>query len=185
VDGGSLVKIFLSHSFDPADRPLAEIVSALLESFEIRPITGEVLGGGALTPEVMGGIDGCDGLVALLTPRQAKPDGLFSTSQWVRVELNYARARRMRAIAVVDVQVDLEAGAYQENERVNYDSASPSAAFLKLARVIGLWKREAGRLLKVRILPDTLARRLGGSRLRCGKGRGSRSRGFSNSWATS
>ena len=151
-------EIFVSFHFGPEDRELVQKVRTILESQGVRPVTGEDLGGGQLTQEVMDRIDGCDALVALMTPRDQLASGKFRTHPWVRDEMNHARGSEKRCIAIVDSRVDPE-GAYQEHERIVLDSEKPLDAFLKLMRTVGMWRRQAGNLVKVRLSPDDVAAR--------------------------
>ena len=121
----------------------------------MRVITGEELGGGWLTPEIMGRIEKSDALVALMTKRSVPPD-YGGTHPWVVDEFKHAKSRSISAIALVAPGVSV-AGAYQDAERIEYDPQDGLKAFLKLSKTIGLWKSQAGRLLKVQLLPQSLA----------------------------
>lgn len=161
-------KLFLSYSFAPEDRELASAVEAVIESYNIRVVTGIAVGGQALTPTIMNLIEGCDGLVALMTPRLPRSGKKFSSPTWVHDELNHSRALKKRNIALVDTRIALK-GAYGENEHINYDPTKPLHALTKLVQTLGLWKREAGRQVKVLIQPEHLSRQLGGdeTQVRC------------------
>src|SRR5207248_1863835 len=98
-------------------------------------------------------------LVALITPDQPKADGRYTCKPWVHDELVIARTKGKLAIALVDNQVDT-GGAYKEHEFIPYLSGAPILALIKLSRTIGRWKREIGRSVRVRILPDELGRKL-------------------------
>ncbi len=162
------MKIFLGYGFRDPDRELAEWCERLFASQFAHMKTGERLGGQVLSDAVRALIDDCDALVALLTRRDAKLDGTFTTHQWVLDELGYARAQRKQAIAVVENGVDV-AGMYQPHEMIPLDRANPLQAFLALAETIGLWKSNLGRPVKVQIMPPELARRLGfaADQIRC------------------
>jgi hypothetical protein len=84
------------------------------------PITITRLGGEALTPAVMQRIEECDALVTLLTRRDQKTTGKWTTHDWVRDELNHARSKSMRAVAFVENEVEA-GGAYAEHERIPLD----------------------------------------------------------------
>lgn len=164
-------KIFLSFHFnkptdpDQHDSQLANDVQELLRSHGLLAVTGEALGGGALTPEVMKRIEESDALVALMTRRDPQPVGAgqppaWSTHPWVDDELKHARGKGRPAIALVETGVTV-AGAYQEHERVAYDRAAPLRAFLKLSTTIGLWKQQAGQTIAVQLMPADVAEALG------------------------
>jgi hypothetical protein len=152
-------RVFLAFSFRPEDRELVSGIEHLLESHNLRTVTGESVGGEALTPAVEARIDASHALIALLTPRERKEDGRYTTHDWVRDELNYARAHHKPTIALLHTDVDL-AGMYAEHERVDYDPNSPLSAFIKLSQTIGTWKRAAGRQDKIRVLPEEFGHQL-------------------------
>ncbi|HTU64409.1 MAG TPA: hypothetical protein VMF52_00550 [Steroidobacteraceae bacterium] len=154
------MKIFLGFAFRPADEELVRWCDRLFASQLVHVFTGERLGGDALTPAVQARIDQCDVVVGLLTRRDAKADGKFTTHDWVRDEINYGRNKGKRAIAVIEEGVDV-GGMYQGHEMIPLDRANPLETFLRLAETVGGWKREFGRTVKVQILPASLARRVG------------------------
>ena len=139
----------------------------MLESHGLRVVSGEELGGGSLIPEVMGRIEKSDALVALMTKRSAPPD-YGGTHPWVVDEFKHAKSRSISAIALVAPGVTV-AGAYQDAERIDYDPQDGLKAFLKLSKTVGLWKSQAGRLLKVQLFPQSLADQIagGGGNARC------------------
>jgi hypothetical protein len=149
-------RLFLSFSFNEQDRALAAQIDRLLASHDLQVVTGARLGGAALTPAIQQKIEQCDGLVALLTRRDQLVDGSWTTSDWLRDELNYARARGKQAIALLEEGVNV-GGAYGENERIPFQRESLLDACLTLSETVSLWKRQAGRQRKVQILPTTLA----------------------------
>jgi hypothetical protein len=147
--------VFLSCHFGDSDRELVRQAEGLLESHGLRVITGEELGGGVLTAEVMDRIERSEALVALMTKRTEPPD-YGGTHPWVVEEFKHAKARKKPAIALVAPGVAL-AGANQDAEHIEYDPQNRRKAFLKLSKTIGVWKSKAGRLLKVQLLPPALA----------------------------
>lgn len=46
---------------------------------------------------------------------------------------------------------------YQQNEYIPYNSADSLTAFLRLSATLGLWKKESGRKVKLKIQPDHIA----------------------------
>jgi hypothetical protein len=147
--------VFLSCHFGETDRELVRRAEGLLESHNLRVVTGEELGGGGLTAEVMQRITDCDSLVALMTKREWEPNNA-GTHPWVVDEYKYARGIHKPSIAIVAPGVNV-IGAYQEQERIDYDPSDTSKAVLRLSKTIGLWKSQAGRLLKVQVFPREIA----------------------------
>jgi len=130
-----------------------ELIVDILESHMVRTITGEELGGGALTNTIMGRINNSDALIALITPGEQRLDGSYTPHTWVRDELNYARGRNKRAISLLQQSI-LPEGAWQEHEYIKFDPANLLPALRRLVKTIGQWKKEDGRLVKVMLLPE-------------------------------
>lgn len=158
-------KVFLSSHFnaptdvDKHDTDLADQVQQLIRSHGLFAVTGDVLGGGGLTPEVMALIDESDALIALMTRRGepiSKAPDRYDTHPWVVGEYVHARAKNKPAIALVEDGVSV-GGPYGENEHIKYSRERPLEAFLKLSSTIGKWKQQAGRTIAVRLLPDQVA----------------------------
>jgi len=148
--------VFVAFAFRDEDRPLVSIIDHLAASYYIKVITGEDLGGEELTPAVKARIGIAQGLVALLTRRDEKVRGGWTTHQWVQDELSYGRSQGLQAIALIEEGVDV-GGMYASNEYIRLDRNNPLKAFLSLASSLGTWKREAGRVVKARIMPPSLA----------------------------
>jgi hypothetical protein len=152
-------EVFLSYRYDDENRRLAQEVEQLLESHNLRAVTGDVLGGEAITPEIKEQIEQADALVALLTRRDQKAEGGWTTHQFCIDELNIARAKHKPAIALIADGVQV-GGMFQEHEHIKYDADKPLPAFLKLSSTLWRWKRRAGRLLRVQILPPQVVQEL-------------------------
>lgn len=149
-------QIFLSFHFstrpDHPDRILADQVRDLLLSHGITPVTGEQLGGQALTPAVMKKIEASDGLIALCTRRERiKDSDQWITHPWVEDEFNHACSLEIRAIRLLQASV-ANSGAYSSRQYIEYDPNDAVQALLKLSKTIGDWKYEAGRPLKIQLL---------------------------------
>ena len=160
--------VFLSHSFVDRDRTLVSQVESVIRSHGLFATNGRNLGGGPLTPEIARYIDDADALVAVVTQRENDPANV--THPWVIQELGHARlsVKPKPCIGFYEVGVPV-AGADAGNERITFDPAAPHLAFIKLSEVLGEWKRRAGRLFKVQIMPADIARSLGAraDRVRC------------------
>lgn len=156
--------VFLSYSFDPEDRDTRGLlghVDTVVRACGWAKVDGEALGGGGLTDEIRRIISDSDALVALLAPRgEARVDGTFATSDWVRDELQHARSIGKPAVGVVFRGVGLPSGMFGERERIDYDPADPIRGVLKLAATFGLWRQRLGRPVTIRLEPEDLANRL-------------------------
>ncbi len=154
------MKLFLAFSFRPEDQSLVRQVDQLLSSHLVQVITGERLGGEQLTPAVKARIEQADGLVALLTRRDPLAAGGWTTHDWVKDEIGYARARGRKAISIVEDGVSV-GGMHEPHECIHFHRDNLVDGLLILSETIGLWKLERGRTVKVQILPPDLAQRLG------------------------
>jgi hypothetical protein len=147
--------IFLSFHFEEPDLTLARQVESLILSHGLRMQTGEELGGGTLTTEIMNRIAKSDALIALMSERSTEPN-TNGTHPWVVDEFKHAKGLGKPAIALVWPAVKVT-GAYQDSERVSYEPTNALKSFLKLSQTIGIWKSNAGRTLKLQLLPGSLA----------------------------
>jgi hypothetical protein len=151
-------EIFLSFSFRDEDRPLVAQIERILASHELFPVTGRRLGGAGLTPAIMRRIEDSDGLVSLLTYREPQP-GRPPYSQWVWDELQHARQQSKRSIALVEEGVEV-GGAFASHEHIPFARTRWTEAIVALSETLGLWRREAGRRLKIQIFPESLAQQV-------------------------
>lgn len=155
------MRVFLSSTFGDADREVVGQIESMLSSVDVQIVTGRRLGGGDLTSEVMGRIGTSDGCVALMTRREriGEPQSeRWATHQWVRDEVNYARSRNVRSVALIEEGVSVD-GAYLERERIPFRREAPLEAFLALLETIRLWRQDMGSTRVARLSPDDLARR--------------------------
>jgi hypothetical protein len=82
------MRIFLGFSFRDEDKEIVELVDQLIAGHLVEMKTGERLGGEQLTPTVQRRIEDCHALVGILTKRDKKQDGKWTTHQWVQDEIN-------------------------------------------------------------------------------------------------
>ena len=144
-------KIFVSYKFRDPDRTYASYIKDLIQSHSLEVDTGEDLGGEPLWDEIKSRIEACDGLVALfLSPDDA------SRHRWPLRELDHASSGKKRVYAMVDTTFPWNDP--ENREHGGLDLNSPLPAFTKLSRIIGRWRRDAGRRIAVRVLPDNVAR---------------------------
>lgn len=151
--------VFLSYRYDDANKELARKAEELLESHSLRAVTGDVLGGEAVTPELLHQIEEADGLVALLTRRDQLVDGSWTTHPFCLDELKHARTKEKPAIALLEDGVKA-GGMFQEHEYITFKPADPLPAFLKLSRTLWQWKLRGGRIQRVQMLPSELTQEL-------------------------
>jgi len=158
--------IYLSHSFHPRDRGLVADVEMLIRSHGLIATNSRTVGGGPVTQEITKDIKGADGLVALNTVREDDPANV--THPWVLQEYAVARGEQMPAVVVYEKGVAVQ-GMDVGYEHVELDPQAPLTAFLRLSTILCDWRRKAGRLLKVQLMPEEIAREIGqqADRYRC------------------
>ena len=144
-------RIFLSYHFDDEGRALADLVERMIFSHGIKPESGRRLAGESLSQEIKKRIARCDGLVCLLTEREAG-----QTNQWVHDERGYAEGLGKRVIALVDERVDV-GGMFSDRERLQYDRKNPLPALIRLSETIGDWRSQGGRIVPLQLEPDDAA----------------------------
>jgi hypothetical protein len=152
-------EVFLSYRYDDSNAELARKAEELLESHNLRAVTGDVLGGEAITPELLRQIEEADGLVALLTRRDQLADGGWTTHPFCVDELKHARQKEKPAIALLEEGVK-SGGMFQEHEYITFKPDDALPAFLKLSRTLWRWKLRAGRIQRVQMLPSPLTQDL-------------------------
>lgn len=154
-----LEQVFLASTFSERDCGLANIVSALLASHEISVVTSRQDVGPNFVELIRQRIAQSDGMVALLTRGDKLEDGGWRTHAWPADELGVALRLGKPAVALVEdgVRPHLEAAGA---ELIGYRLSDPLQAMLELSGVIGTWKTRAGRIRKVSIEPNELARSL-------------------------
>jgi hypothetical protein len=115
------------------------------------------VGGDDLTAAIKASIANSDALIALLTKDKKFDDrDEWATTDWVKSELENARTRGQRAIALVEKGVAY-GGLHAGNERISLNRENLHDAFLRLSETIGLWKEEAGGFLEIRLFPQLAA----------------------------
>ena len=142
---------FVSYKFRDSDRQVAADVKRLMKSHLLTPLDGEDLGGAQLWAEVGKRIRSADSLVALFLLPHDPTD-----HTWIRTEYDHACDSKRRAIAVV--QDGFPWQDPRNREYVKLDPAAPLDGFLKLSATLGVWRRDAGRRVLVRLLPEMVAR---------------------------
>lgn len=143
-------RLFLSYHYDEAGKRLADLVQDLVSSHGLLVVTGERLGGGALSEAIKDKIDACDAQICLLTEREDEMN-----RDWVRDERAFADGRGKRVLSIVQ-KGSSDRGMYGAHEQVRYDPEDPLPAFLKLSGIVGDWRREYGRFIPALLMPTDI-----------------------------
>jgi hypothetical protein len=160
----AMEKIFLSYTYRPhpdheasLERLRRSVVRAI-EAMGLRIIDGVDVGGRPLDGTLEKRIQDADALIALVTPQQLDGAGDVANPEFVLSEFQYARGQgkpTMRVLHHLLIARGLGAGS----EYTPYTPGSELDVVLKLMNTIALWRREYGKVARVRIEPDDLARR--------------------------
>jgi hypothetical protein len=156
-------KIFLSYTYRPHPdheanlERLRRCVVRAIEAMGLRVIDGVDVGGRPLDDALRARIRDADALIALVTP-QADDAGNVVEPAFVLSEFQYAEGQvkpTMRALHHLLVARGLGAG----NEYTPYMPGSELDVILKLMNTMAVWKRDYGKVARVRIEPEDLAAR--------------------------
>lgn len=156
-------QVFLSYTYNPHPDHVAETetlrrqVMVVLESMDLRVVTGEDVGGESLNDEIRGRIENADALVALLTPWRDKL-GNKTHPPWVADEFAHARAHDKPALRIVHTDL-APAGMYAAHEYAAFSPDKTADTLLKLLRTLAVWKKQSGRPMEIEIAPDVAASR--------------------------
>ncbi len=156
--------VFLSYTYAPHPDHKAEtdaMVGAartMIETLNLRTLTGQDAGGRVLPVELEARITACDALVAIFTPH-ANPGGKMQAPPYVNDEFITARAKQKQVIRVIHESLDV-GGIAGADEYIPLKTGGELDAAMKLLRTLAFWKRELGRPREIRIEPDALGPRL-------------------------
>jgi hypothetical protein len=150
-------QVFLSFTYNPhpdhveVTEKLRRYVSVVIETMELKVVTGEDLGGEQLTDEIKRRIEASDALVALVTPWKDQL-GNKVPPPWVQDEFTYAKAMDKPAIRLLHTDF-AAAGMYAAHEYMQVKPDNPTDALIKLMRTLRLWKDGVGRPMDIEITP--------------------------------
>jgi hypothetical protein len=163
-------QVFLSFTYYPHPDHIVETeelrrrVSMVIESMDLRVVTGEDIGGEALTDEIKERIERSDALVALLTPWKDR-QGNKIAPPWVNDEFTYAKAKDKRAFRISHPDF-VGAGMYAAHEYTTYTKDTLADTLLKLMKTLALWRKDSGRPMEIEIAPDAAGQRFDPARVR-------------------
>ena len=146
-----LKSIFISHHFDDKGMKLAEAVSRLVASHNIKPVTGKRLEGQVLSYGVKSLMENCQGTIVLLTNREEGKN-----SQWVKDERAHAGGLKHNLITLLDEGL-YDEGMYSNNERIRIKWNQLHTNLLDLSETINHWKYSGGNDIKLLLQPDEVS----------------------------
>jgi len=142
--------VFVSYKFRESDWQVADNIKRLIRSHSLDPKDGVDLLGDALWPGVSQRTRASDALVALFLLPHDPTD-----HTWIRTEYDHACDSQKRVIAVVEDGFPWSDP--RNKEYVKLDRMAQLQGFLKLSSTLGGWRKDAGRQVVVRLLPDAIA----------------------------
>ena len=157
-------KIFLSYTYAPHPDHTASLarlhkcVTRAIEAMGLRIIDGLDLGGHALDDGIRMRIRDADALIALVTPQQAVNGAAVIEPGFVLSEFHFAEGVPKPTMRVWHHLLNAN-GLGAGNEYALYTPGNEVDVILKLMNTIAVWKREYGKVARVRIEPDDLAGR--------------------------
>jgi hypothetical protein len=166
--------LFLSYTYRPHPDHEADLerlhrcVVRAIEAMGLRVVDGVDVGGRPLDDALRKRIEDADGLVALVTP-QAGAAGMVIGPSFVLSEFQYAEGLKKPTMRLWH-HLLAASGLGAANEYTPYQPGRELDAVLKLMNTIALWKREHGKVARVRIEPNELAVRYDetqGDRVEC------------------
>jgi hypothetical protein len=143
--------VFISYKFRDSDRQVAANVKRLVQSHLLTPQDGEDLGGEQLWAEVDRRIQSAEALVALFLLPHDPTD-----HTWLRTEYDRACDNKKPVIALVENGFGWTDPRNKEYAKL--DRGAPLDGFLKLSATLGVWRRDAGQRVQVKLLPEMMAR---------------------------
>ena len=155
--------IFLSYTYKPhpdhegdLDR-LRRYAVRVVEAMGLRVIDGVDVGGRPLDDALKQKIESADGLIALITP-QADADNKLDDPDFVISEFQYMEGLKRPTMRVLHHQLKPR-GLGAGNEYTLYTPGRELDVVLKLMHTLALWRRDYGKVARLRIEPDELAMR--------------------------
>ena len=155
--------IFLSYTYKPHPdhegdlERLRRCVVRVVEAMGLRVIDGVDVGGRPLDDALKQKVESADGLIALVTP-QADAEGKIDDPDFVISEFQYMEGLKKPTMRVLHHQLKPR-GLGAGNEYTPYTPGRELDVVLKLMHTLALWRRDYGKVARLRIEPDELAMR--------------------------
>jgi hypothetical protein len=164
--GPVVIRIFIGYGYNDRDRWIEAYVFPLAEAFGCEVVHGKIAYGGALVPEVVDLIRGCDAMIGFTTRRDAAGPNQFTTHPWVVQELVTAHSQ-VPSIPFVEVREQgvIPPGGLLDAinaQRIEYRESDRAACLLQTAQAL---RRliEKSRIVTVRLGPAAVADEIGAS----------------------
>ena len=149
------MNIFLAYGYNQRDQWIKDMIKPIVEAFGSTAVTGEETYLGPDIPtNVLDKIRRSDALIGFTTRRTTQDNIVWTTHQWVVMELAAAITQRKRVVEVRELGVDPQGGLGQNMQRIDYNEANRDQCLVDIVKAIGLWHRNDTKRLQ--LLPDGL-----------------------------
>ena len=142
------MKLFVAFHYHNDDKWIKDLVFPILESLEIKVITGENIHGEIIVQEVPELIRKSDCMIAFITKT-------WHEHPWVRDELVTAVANNIPALEIKDVSVQNLGGIVDGRQRLEFEVDKKEEFLVHLVRVLCQWKKNHD-TRSLMILPDEI-----------------------------
>lgn len=154
--------IFLSYTYRPHPAHEADLerlrrcVVRVVEAMGLRVVDGVDVGGRPLDEALKQKIKSADAMIALVTP-QADDKGEVANPEFVLSEFQYMEGLQKPTMRVLHTLLKAR-GLGAGNEYTPFEAGKELDVVLKLMHTLALWRREGGKLARLRLEPDDLAK---------------------------
>jgi hypothetical protein len=151
------MRVFVAFGYRREERWVRELVVPILTSLDISIESGTELPGRAIGPEIRRRIERSTAVIGFLLRRQKLPDGKWTTSDWVRQEIEAGLGLNKDVVQVVEKGVRPPGGQLPNLQRLTYDPRARDAFLVDFTRHIRDWIRG---VVFVRLEPHQLTNAL-------------------------
>ena len=147
------MRIFVAFGYLKHELWVRKLVLPIIRNLGVDVIDGEEIAGKPINNELEKRIESCDAMIAFFLRREKKPDGTWSSSDYVRDEMSLGFRFNLPVIPVVETGVAPLAGFAKALQHLPYDSKKHDSFLVQLTTwVRGLVEGE----MYLRLAPDRL-----------------------------
>ena len=142
-----LEQIFISYHFDELPRKLVAKIETLIRASNLKPITGNNNGGGALDAVIEQKIRNCDAMIYILSDRDPG-----QSNDWVMHEVSTAKAAKIPSFGLIQDGLSVPSHLRGYEYHV-FDNIESSDLWIKLSATLNIWMQEKGKSIEANIEP--------------------------------
>jgi hypothetical protein len=151
------MRVFVAFGYRPEERWVRDLVLPILDALEIAVVDGQETRGKPIDQEVRQRIASADAVLGFLLRREKNPDGSWTTSEYVRQELEIGLGQSKDVIQVVESDVPSPGGFFQGLQRLSYDASARDEFLVQLTKHLREWVQGT---VFVRLAPAALVNAL-------------------------